>query len=303
MSDQASDEPEAPATGDDDVERRIELLRTWLARRLAPEQQAWLGEHVQRIRDSASGTVLAAAIGLAPRHLGKAELALDAAEYNAAQRIAPGIDTTGWSIDQAARILLLLASFDGDAAAFAPSLATLLRTGDSGEQIALYRGLPLYPAGDRLVALAGEGIRSAVQPLFEAVAHNSPYPAAHFSEPTWNEMVIKALAIDSRLAPIQRLDERRNADLARMLIDHARERWAARRSVTPELWRCVGPFAGEGYFPDLLRVFHSGGGEERKAAALALAECPTPAALIALETAPTLWRDIRSGRLTWDHIG
>jgi hypothetical protein len=286
-----------------DVLRRMELIRSFLARRLSAEQQAWLAEQVQRIGEGGNAAALATAIGLAPRRLGKAELALGEAERAAAQSLVPGLDTSGWSVDQAARVLFVLAAFDGDALRFAERLEQLLRSGEIGEHIALLRGLPLYPDPGRLVPLAGEGIRSAMQPVFEAVAHNSPYPARHFPEAMWNQMVVKALFIGSRLAPIQGLEERRNAELARMLVDYAHERWAARRSVSPELWRCVGPYASEDYFADLLKVFRSGGGVERKAAALALAECPAPEALIALETAPTLWRDIRSGRLTWEQIG
>jgi HEAT repeat protein len=119
----------------------------------------------------------------------------------------------------------------------------------------------------------------------------------------WNQMVVKALFIGSTLAPIQKLDERRNADLARMLVDYAHERWAAGRTVSPELWRCVGPFAGEAYIEELLRVFESPSGIERKAAALALAECPSPDALLILESSPALWNDIRKGSLTWDSLG
>ena len=55
-------------------------------------------------------------------------------------------------------------------------------------------------------------------------------------------MVLKALFVDSALAPITGLDERANPELARILIDYARERWAAGRPVTPELWRPVKPF-------------------------------------------------------------
>jgi hypothetical protein len=283
------------------VEQRIGLIRGWLDARLAPEQLAWLDEQVQRIASGGSAPALAAAIGLAPRRLGKAALDLIATEREAGRRLVDGLDTTGWSVDQAARMLFLLASFDGDERAFAGRLEALLRSGEIGEHIALYRGLPLYPAPELLLPLAGEGVRSAVLPVFEAVAHRSPFPAAHFPEPMWNQMVVKALFIESRLAPIQGLDERRNPELARMLVDYARERWAARRSVSPELWRCVGPFA-DAYFNDLMKAFRSGGGDERKAAALALSECPTPDALTALETAPTLWREIRAGRLTWDDI-
>lgn len=287
----------------EDVQRRIELIRAWLVSRLEPEQHAWLDEQLQQIAGGAKRTTLTMAVGSTPRRLGRAQLALDATETTRAQELVPGLDTSGWTIDEAARMLFVLASFDGDEPAFAERLAQLLRSGEIGEHIALLRGLPLYPAADRLVSIAGEGIRSAVQPVFEAVAHRSPYPAARFSEAMWNQMVVKALFVDSRLAPIQGLDERRNADLARMLVDYAHERWAARRGVSPELWRCVGPFAGGAYFGDLLKVLRSGGGNDRKAAALALAECPTPEALIALETAPMLWRDIRAGRLTWNDIG
>jgi hypothetical protein len=116
-------------------------------------------------------------------------------------------------------------------------------------------------------------------------------------------MVVKALFIGSTLAPIQGLDERRNVDLARMLVDYAHERWAAGRDVKPELWRCVGPFADQGLgFDELVRVLNSGAEPERKAAALALSECPSPEALIELEMAPEIWRDIRNGKLTWEML-
>jgi hypothetical protein len=278
------------------------LIETWLAARLVAEQQAWLGGQVHRIAAGAPDAVLATAIGLAPRRIGKAELTLDERERDAASALVAGLDTSGWGVDEAARILMVLASFSGDEPKFAQRLETLLRSGEIGEHIALLRGLPLYPSGERLVPLAGEGIRSAVQPVFEAVAHQSPYPAAHFPEAMWNQMVVKALFIGARLAPIAGLDERRNPELARMLVDYAHERWAAKRAVAPELWRCIGPFAADSYLGDLLKVFHTGLPDERKAAALALAECPTPEALVALESAPTLWRDIRSGRLTWNDI-
>jgi hypothetical protein len=107
---------------------------------------------------------------------------------------------------------LVLASFDGDEARFAERLDTLFISGEIGEHMALFRGLPLYPVPERLIARAAEGIRSAVQPVFEAVAHANPYPYERFSETQWNHMVLKALFIGSTLDPIQGLDQRRNAD-------------------------------------------------------------------------------------------
>jgi len=111
------------------------------------------------------------------------------------------------------------------------------------EMIALYRGLPLYPEPSSLSFEVGEGLRSNIRAVFEAIAHNNPYPRDQFDQHRWNHMVLKALFVDSSLAPIIGLDQRANPELARILIDYARERWAAGRPVTEELWRPVRPFA------------------------------------------------------------
>jgi hypothetical protein len=287
----------------DKIVTRMGLLDAWLAWRLTTEQKVWLKDQIARIGGEQSGTTLAMAIGLVPRKLGKADLALDATEIEAATKLRPGLDPSGWSVDQAARILFVLASFDGDDAAFAASFGSLMTQGELGEHIALLRGLPLYPAPRRLVTWAAEGVRSAVQPVFEAVAHANPFPREEFSETQWNHMVLKALFIGSRLAPIQGLDERRDADLAKMLMDYAHERWAAGRSVSPELWRCVGPFANEAGVKDLGKVLTEGSAAEQQAAALALAECPLPSAQAALASKPDLTEAIMQGRIAWQTIG
>ncbi|KAB2942020.1 MAG: EboA domain-containing protein [Hyphomicrobium sp.] len=287
----------------DDVLRRIELLRDWLKRRLDAEQLDWVDEQCARIAEAPTGKALTLAIGLAPRRVGKEQLRLDAAEAAGAEHLRPGLSPDDWTVDQVTRILFVLASYAGAEDTFAARLDGLVRSGEISEQIALLRGLPLYPAPEQVLPTASEGVRSAMQPVFEAVAHKSPYPAEQFSEAMWNQLVVKALFVGSRLAPIQGLDARRNADLARMLVDYAHERWAAGRTVSPELWRCVGPFAGDNYLDELIRVFESPLEIERQAAALALSECPTPDALVILESTPTLWRDIRSGRLTWETLG
>jgi len=286
----------------EDVKRRIEMPRGWLAARLDAEQAAWIDEQTARVADEPNGKALTIAVGLASRRVGKQRLELSEAEVVAANAVRPGLNAGDWTVDQAARIVFVLTSYAGAEATFAARLESLVRTGEIGEQIALYRGLPLYPAARQVLHIASEGIRSAMQPIYEAVAHRSPYAAEQFTEAMWNQMVVKALFIGSRLAPIQGIDDRRNEDLARMLVDYAHERWAAGRDVSPELWRCVGPFAGDGYIEELLRVFESPSSVERKAAGLALAECPSPDALIVLESAPALWNDIRSGRLSWDTL-
>ena len=278
------------------------LLQAWLSPRLGSEAAAWLEAQCAAIASGEKPAQLAIAVGLAPRKVGKADLDLTAEEAAAGRTVREGLDATGWSVDQAARSLLVLASHRGDDEHFVAGLDRLLAAAEIGEQIALLRGLPLYPAPERLVHRAAEGVRSAMQPIFEAVAHRNPYPREQFSEAQWNQMVVKALFIESRLWPIQGLDARRNPDLARMLIDYAAERRTAGRAISPELWRCVAPFAGEAEVATLADRLRSGTDADRTGAALALAECPLPSARAALATVPDLAAAVEAGRVSWDQI-
>jgi hypothetical protein len=184
----------------------------------------------------------------------------------------------------------------------AERLTKLAAAADIGELIALYRGLPLYPDPAACLAFAAEGLRTAMRTVFEAVAHENPYPAAQFPEAAWNQMVLKALFIESALYPIERLDERSNPSLTRMLCNYAHERWAAGRPVAYELWRCVGRYADAAACQDLARVLESGSDLERRAAALALSQAADPAAAALLASAPELATMIAAGRLDWDAL-
>jgi len=278
-----------------------ELLVIWLQRQLAQPARRWLDEQLERLGEEASDRDLYVAIGLVPRKLGKADLTLLEPDLEQAHAVRPGWDPRGWSVDEAARILILLqAAGTGDR--FAERFKQLCRTGDVAEQITFYRGLPLYPDPGLLEGQAGEGTRSNMRAVFEAVAHRNPYPQEQFSENRWNHMVLKALFVGSLLHPIRGLDERANPALMRMLCDYAHERWAAGRPVSPELWRCVGPHADAEALADLQRVLASGSAAERKAAALALSACPDPRAKELLASAPELAAAVERKELTWDSL-
>lgn len=281
------------------IERTRDLLARWVVERVGGEAAAWFRGRLEEVRGAIDEKPLYLALGWVPRRLGKADLRLSAAELAEAGAVRPGFDPVDWSIDQAARIALVLASYDGDDRRFKERLETLFKTADIGETITFYRGLPLYPGQELLVARAREGARSGMRPVFEAVAHRNPYPMERFDENAWNHLVLKALFIGTTLDPIQGLDARANPRLARMLCDYAHERWAAGRPVSPELWRCVGPHADDAALADLARVLETGGGEERKAAALALWACPRPEAKALLATVPELLGPIERGEIRW----
>lgn len=218
----------------------LELLRHWVIRQ-GGEDADWFEGALEALERTPSERDLHIMLGLAPRRLGKADLALDDADIAAADQARPGWNPTGWSVDGAARVAALLA-FRGERP-FAETFKDLRRTSDVAEMIALYRGLPLYPDPQALDFEVGEGLRSNLRPVFEAIAHRNPFPRDHFDEHRWNHMVLKALFVGSELAPIIGLDERANPELARILLDYAEERIAAGRPVTEELWRRVRPFA------------------------------------------------------------
>jgi hypothetical protein len=272
----------------------VDLLARCIARTVAGNAAEWLSQMLRQV-SSADDAALVRALGLAPRRLGRADLALVEQDFREAESLRSGWDLTGLSVDQGARIALVLATFRGDEARFARTVESLCRTAEVNELIAYYRGLAVFPAAGLLVDRAREGVRSAITPVFEAVAHRNPFPRAMFDMDGWNQMVLKALFIGTTLDPIQGLDERANPDLAAMLVDYAHERWAAGRPVSPELWRCVGPFADERAVDALARVLDSGASRERLAATLALRSCPHPRARQLLAQVPVFERDTAAG--------
>jgi hypothetical protein len=272
--------PGPASTGDpaSPTGERAALLAGWVRRALDPERAAWFEATLSALRRDAGERDLVRALGLAPRKLGKGDLVLAGDDLTQADAVRPGFDPTGLTVDQAARIAFLLAADQGEEAGFARRLADLYRTADLAESIAYLRGLALFPGGRELLPVAAEGVRSAVKPVFEAVAHRNPYPAEVLDQRAWNQMVLKALFIGSSLAPIRGLAGRANAELAQVLVDYAHERWAAGRPVSPELWLCVGPFADGPMLDDLERAIAMGTPEERAAAAAALKASPAEGA-------------------------
>jgi hypothetical protein len=281
--------------------RPLELMREWLQRQLPEDAWRWLADGAAALAGGAADRDLYLAISLVPRKVGKTDLILTTDDMKAADEARPGWHPAGWSVDQVARlVMMLMATPDGPE--FARRLEQLCITADVRESIAFYQGLPLYPDGSLYIARAGEGLRTNMKAVFEAVAHHNPYPAERFGENAWNQMVLKAIFIGSRLEPIQGLDGRRNRELATTLIDYAHERQVASRTITPELWRMIGPFADNELIDDLNWPLESSQLVERQAAALALIESPHEKATTMLNSVQGIKSDIEAGRVSWETV-
>lgn len=209
----------------------IEFLLGPLSRVLAPGPLEWLNAEIDRQRTAADERRLAIALGLASRKIGRVELSLTADEAATAQRLRAGWQPELWAADEAARILILMASHGGDDPAFATRVDRLCTTAEVTEYIAYLKGFAIFPAAALLYGRAREGVRSAITPVFAAIACHNPYPFDHFDADAWNQMVVKAVFSGTPIETIFGLHERRNPEVMRMLRDLVSERRAAGRPL------------------------------------------------------------------------
>ena len=280
----------------------VDLLFNWLARQVNQDGYAWLEQQHDKIISNFSQRVFFTAFSAVPRYTGKQRLQLSEAEIQEAQAKCPGWSPQFWGVDRVARSLLVLTLAQGDRELYIKALEQVFATADVEELVALYQMLPLLPYPQEYRLLAAEGIRSNMTVVFNAVAQHNPYPAEYFDEPAWNQMILKALFIGSPLNSIQGLDRRTNPTLSKMSIDYARERWAAKRSVSPELWRGMGKFAERSIIADWERILASSEPVQKAAVALACDRCSLPEAQSLLSNYPDLQESINSGNLTWQSI-
>ncbi len=205
---------------------------------------ARLPEPGRRWLDGATATArlrdpnrLCASFTAASRQAGTGLLSLSAVERTQIANLAPGLSCDHWTLADAARAVLLLAAAaaSDDDEMFASHALGCFENGDAHEQQSWLRAIALLPRPERFTSVAVEACRSHIQPLFESVACENPFPAAHFSDRQFNQMVLKAMFTGVRLDRIVGLAQRVNADLSRMARDYAAERRAAGRPVPADL--------------------------------------------------------------------
>jgi hypothetical protein len=215
------------------------LLRSWLGRMLHTDAAQWLNAEIDRQRNAVDERRLGMALGLVGRRIGRAELSLSADDLAAAQVLHRRWRPDIWGTDEAARVALLLATWTGDEAAFADRVDRLCATGELTEHVATLKGFAVFPAPASLLPRARAAVRSSMQPPFEAIACHNPYPADHFEEAVYNQMVVKCVFSGVPIETVVGLDERRNAELVRMMRDLVSERRAAGRLLPDAVHRFI----------------------------------------------------------------
>ena len=142
------------------------------------------------------------------------------------------IGAGGWGIDAIARTALLLRALEIlSADRHGDFVRQVYLRGDYREQTAVLRSLPFLPEPVRFLDLAIEACRTNVLDVFEGIACENPYPAAHFPKANFNQLVLKAIFMEVAVGRVAGLDGRVTVELQRMATDFADERRAASRAV------------------------------------------------------------------------
>jgi hypothetical protein len=209
-----------------------ELLRTAVRSRCDSAARPWFDEALTQLT---GGTGQLVASYTKARRLGRAPLSLSAVEKSDAAHLQPDVQFDHWTLEDAGRAALLLSSATASPDGFVRAATECYDQGDSAEQQSWLKSTALLPEPSQLLAIVIDACRTNILPLFEAVACENPFPARHFPDRNFNQMVLKALFNKVALSRIAGLASRRNADLTRMAGDYASERRAAGRTVPPDI--------------------------------------------------------------------
>lgn len=195
-------------------------LEAALTGRTTVDGQAWLDTAVARVRaDPGALGVLFPAVG---RRCGR----------------GPVDHPPGWTVEDAARALLLLAA-PLHGADLAAQVEAVYWYGDAAERRGVLRALPLLAGelGDLGLPLVHDALRTNDVRLVAAAL--GPYAADRLDDAAYRHGVLKCVFVGVPLASVSGVDRRCDREMARMLADFARERVAAGRDVPPDIWPLV----------------------------------------------------------------
>jgi len=208
------------------MEPRAEILSAFTlesCRELAP-----FLERAFRSAETPRSLDFRAAFASVPRRLG-GRASAQAAEPPA--ELAP-LARPHWTLVDWVRAALIARALDAIASAEQAALILhLFEAGELGEQESVLRTLSLLPEPERFLETGLQAGRTNTLRVFEALACENPYPAAHFPELNFNQLVLKAIFMEVPVRRIEDLARRVTPELRRMAAAYASERRAAGRSV------------------------------------------------------------------------
>jgi hypothetical protein len=237
-----------------------------------------------------------------PRMMGKNPVRLSQGQEEHLKSIRKNFIIKDWAMDRLSRVWLLLQLDPAEKVNYVTAIENLFRSAEMNELVALYSSLPVLAYPEAWKHRCAEGIRNNIGLVLESVMCDNPYPSENLDEGAWNQLVLKAVFTEKPIHRIIGIDERANQQLANTLSDYAHERWAAHRSIIPQLWRNVGKFINADIFPDIERIAYSENSVEREAAMLACSQSTFKPAQDLLAKKPEIKGLIERGAITWNKL-
>jgi hypothetical protein len=196
-------------------------LAAALEARAKPEGLEWLREASAAAAADASS--LRSRFAMVGRKVGRETLDEDA-DPN---------DVWAWTVEDAARVLLLVAAGERAEA----ELAELYRFGDAAERRGVLQALPYLNIEDRGLALVDDAIRTNDTRLIAAAL--GPYATKYLSDEQYDQAVLKCVFVGVPITGLDGIPSRVTPDGARMLGAFVHERVAAGRDLPPEVWTVI----------------------------------------------------------------
>lgn len=276
------------------------LLTFIIERNVSPETYTWLLDKAAQSAHKDNNYQFNLTFTSIPRKTGKKEVVAEDADLKNINILIPGFTIQHWTIDKVSRVWLLMNLETADKDHYIARIENLFPQAEMNELVALYSALPVMSYPEAWILRCAEGIRSNIGTVLEAIMYYNPYPAAYLNETAWNQVVMKAFFTDKNVNNIIGLDERTNQNLANILFDYVEERWAANRTVNPQIWRLTGKYMDESHFYMMEKLFANE--TDQQAAALTCANSSFEKAVLLLDQYPQFKRAIEQKTLTWEII-
>ena len=210
-----------------------ELIKEHCLNQIQDEKiKNWLDQKLNMIK---SDQELFISFALINKKIPRDHLQLTLEQIKNFHRINSEFTIENWTLDQLCRLSLLM----NYTLLNLQNLTKLISVADTQEQITIYKSIFYLENANQYTPLVVDGLRTNIIDIFDAITLKNLYPSKYFSQDQWNQMVLKAIFMERPIYQIKGIDLRKNEKMAHILFDYARERWAASRLVTPELWRMI----------------------------------------------------------------
>jgi hypothetical protein len=213
-------------------QRFINLVQS----KLSESENRWLDQKTTVLSDLTTIKKFPIFFSLAARFVSSDIPQWNVAELQQMENIYPGFGKATWTKQDLARVVLMIQL---DTNHNKQILESFFESAEMLELVSFFKGLFLLENASEFTKSVEEGIRTNMVNVFDSFTAGNPYASTYLEEWAWNQLILKAFFMDRPLYTIHNLDQGKNENLANMLQDFVKERWAAGRTVSPEIWRMI----------------------------------------------------------------